>query len=110
MVYDVKDSFLSSCLLSTNEIFQVMRPRKHGPPKAGFSMQKPGALHHARFLSRCLYFIKLAMLTNALPRNFLTPNMQSQVKQIVEYIVLFHAPHFLKARLATAAPRLDLEL
>ena len=54
--------------------------------------------------------MKLAMLADVLPRNFLTPNMRIEVMQLAEYITLFHGPYFLQARLPTAAPRLDLEM
>ena len=82
----------------------------HGQPIVGFTMRKPGAVHHARFLASCLYLMKIFMLADVLPPGVLTPNMRSEVDQIAEYIALFHAPHFLQARMSTAAPRLDLEL
>ena len=73
-------------------------------------MRKPGALHHARFLASCLYILKMAMLRDVLPAGVLTPKMKEEVIVVAEYIALFHAPHFLQAQIASAAPRLDLEM
>ena len=73
-------------------------------------MRKPGALHHARFLASSLYLLKMAMLRDVLPAGLLTPRMKEEVVEMAEYITLFHAPHFLQARVASAAPRLDLEM
>ena len=93
-----------------NPPVQVRRPRLHGQPTLGFFMRKPGALHHARFLASCLYLMKMAMLRDVLPAGILTPRMKEKVIEVAEYIALFHAPHFLQARIASVAPRLDLEL
>ena len=73
-------------------------------------MRKPGALHHARFMASSLYILEITMLQNNLPRGMLTPNMKARITRMTPFISLFHAPHFLKAILAAAAPRLDLKL
>lgn len=52
----------------------------------------------------------MAMLRDVLPAGLLTPRMKEEVVEMAEYITLFHAPHFLQARVASAAPRLDLEM
>ena len=73
-------------------------------------MRKPGALHHARFMASSLYILKITMLQNNLPRGMLTPNMKTGITRMAQFIALLNAPHFLKANLAAAAPRLDLKL
>ena len=50
------------------------------------------------------------MLQDNLPRGMLTPNMKQGINQMAQYIALFHAPYYLKARIAPAAPRSDLKL
>ena len=88
----------------------VVRPRKHGDDHYGFTMRKPGAHHHARFMSKCLYLIKITMLSDVLPEGYICPEEMDGIKRMTQYICLFHGPHFLKARLAAEAPGLDLEL
>lgn len=99
-------------------IFQVNRPR-HRPAEPGlpdqrqhddFVMRAPGALHHARFLASCLYIMKLTMLADNLRPGLVTPNMKVNIDRMALYIALFHGPWFLQACLASAAPRLDMEL
>lgn len=72
-------------------------------------MRAPGALHHARFLASALYILKLALLADDLPPGVLTPAKRVNVDRMAQYISLFHGPWFLQARLAAAAPRLDLQ-
>lgn len=88
----------------------VARPRKKGPPVIGFNMRKPGALHHARFMSSSLYLMKISMLVPSLPPNMLTAEKEEEVKRMAQFIALFYAPYFLQARLPTLAPLLDIKL
>ena len=72
-------------------------------------MRKPGAVHHARFMA-CLYILKITVLQDNIPRGMLTPNIRQGINPMAQYIALFHVPYYLKARIAPAAPRLDLKL
>ena len=85
----------------------MIRPRKGKPANVGFRMMKPGAFHHARFMAKSQYMLKSFMLREAIPE-IVTPDIQDDIRRMVDYIVYFHGPYFLKARLATATPRLDL--
>ena len=106
-----RDDYRELCELVVHYLGgQVMRPHKNRPPVHGFEMRKPGALHHARFLASCLYILKLSMLADALPQGTMTPNEREKVDRLAQYIALFHAPYFLQASLASAAPRLDITL
>ena len=64
-------------------------------------MRQPGALHHARFMAKGLYILKIAMLADERPHRIL---------MLAQFILLFCTPYFLTARLSTAQPRQDLTL
>ena len=73
-------------------------------------IRAPGALHHARFLSKGLYILKIVMLADVTPHGLLTPNMLAGLDRMAQFAAIFYAPWFLQARLAPPAPRLDLQL
>ena len=89
---------------------QVIRPRANGPPQVGFNMRQPGALHHARFMAKGIYIMKIAMLVDELPHNFLTRHQREGVRRMAVFIAIFYTPYFLTARLPACAPREDLTL
>ena len=68
-------------------------------------IRKPGAFHRARFMASCLYLYKIYMFNSQFTE--LSPDELTQVSIMVEYIALIHVPYFLKAPLATSAPRQD---
>ena len=70
-----------------------------------FHMNSPGAYHHARFMGRCLYVLKIFLLLNLFPLSF---QKKTSLKKIADFIILFYVKYFLSSRLSTAAPRLDL--
>ena len=88
---------------------QVVRARKDGTVKAGFTMRHPGAFHQARFLAKSLYLIKMSMMASVLPPDVLPADKQHAVNRMTHFIVLFHAKYFLQAFLTSAAPRLHLQ-
>ena len=61
-------------------------------------------------LASSLYILKLALLANVCPRGLLTPNMLDGIDKMAQFIAIFHGPWYLQARIAAAAPRLDLQL
>ena len=85
---------------------QVVRPGRPG----GFVMRAPGALHHARFMASCLYLLKMALLSDVLPRGLVTAAMRTKIDRMALYIALFHGPWFLQSRVPVVAPRLDMQL
>ncbi len=89
---------------------EVMRPRVNGPPQPGFRMRRPGALHHARFMAKGLYILKIAMLSDVLPQDVLPANKHAGITRMAQFIVLFYTRYYLMARLPTAAPQQDLTL
>ena len=85
----------------------VLRPRAGRPPVAGFRMRKPGSTNQTRFMGIGLHEFKIAMMQGQFGQT-VVGRRQSQA--LAEYLALIHAPYFLQARLAIAAPRLDCDL
>lgn len=89
---------------------QVIRKRKNGQltyPR--FTMRKPGAFNHARFLAKALYLIKISMMMDVIPDNVVPADKREAVDRMARFIVVFHSKYFLQAFLSTAGPRIDLQ-
>lgn len=64
-----------------------------------------------RFMQQGLYLLKIAMLRGRGRNRFHLSQREEQcVEAMAEYICLFFVQHYLQARLACAAPRVDLAL
>ena len=62
-------------------------------------------------MQQAIYLLKIAMLQGREPNKFfLTQREEQCVLALAEYTVLFFVPHYLQARFASAAPRLDRDL
>ncbi len=85
--------------------------KKAAPPKmVKFNMERPGALHHARFMAKSIYYIKMFMLTpQLLNQTLITRFVANKIKRMATYIILLYGQYFLQTALTTAAPRIDLE-
>jgi hypothetical protein len=79
--------------IRAGEVFQV------------FELRKPGAYHHARFMGKSLYILKIYLLSHVFE---LSRRDSKNLDGIAEYIILIYVRYFLSSRLSTAAPRLDL--
>jgi hypothetical protein len=77
-----------------------------GEIKGRFVFRKPGAFHHARFMSKCIYYLKIQMM-NA--RFIMSNEERSQVRRMADFVALFHSKSFLRSSLASAAPVEDLQ-
>ena len=87
---------------------QVLRPRDGGrPPVIGFRMRRPGAFHHARFMAKSLYILKIAMFKDHFA---LTNRQRNCFVALAQFVALIYAPYYLQSSLAIAAPRLDRAL
>lgn len=69
--------------------------------KHRFQFRKPGAQHHARFMSKAIYFLKIFMMSD---RFELDDVEYSQVKKMAHFIALFYTKTFLRTRIACFAP------
>ena len=77
--------------------------------EVSFNMEDPGAFHHARFMSKAIYFIKMFMLLPQLTQLDLITNVESvAIERMSTFIVLLYGQYFLQTALTTSAPRLDL--
>ena len=85
--------------------------KKAAPPKlVEFKMERPGALHHARFMAKSIHYIKMFMLTpQLLNQTLITRSEANKIQRMATFIILLYGQYFLQTGLTTAAPRLDLE-
>ena len=74
-----------------------------------WSMQKPGAVHHARFMSRANQYMQLYMTMHQIPNNVITRHERNQIHRVACWCFYIYAKYFLQAMLPAQAPRLDLE-
>ncbi len=72
-----------------------------------FEMYVPGAYHHARFMGKSIYLLKIFLLSHVFP---LTPRERQNISRLVGYVIHLYSRYFLSAPLATAAPRHDISL
>ena len=71
---------------------------------AKFRMQKPGAYHHARWMSKVLYVLKLAMLQPPFVDNI------QNIRSLALFYSVFYAKQWLSCILPSEAPSQDLSL
>ena len=75
-------------------------------PARNFHLRKPGAVHHARFMSKAIYLLKMELMSE---RFDFTVEERRQVNQMAVFISLFYARLFLRSRIAVFAPIDDLQ-
>lgn len=81
-----------------------------GTPPQGFSFKRPGANHHARWLAKAIYSLKIFLFKDQFFKN---PDISRDVKslrQICIFIVLFYVKAWFTAPNAIDAPNHDLSL
>ena len=71
-----------------------------------FTFKFPGADHHARWLSKAIYDVKIDLLSNQF---IMEDKEQVEVAVIAEFVCLFYAKAFFCCPLPAAAPRCYLE-
>lgn len=65
------------------------------PPPRKFVLRKPGAYHHARFMHKEIYYLKLFLISE---RFALSDVEKSQIKRMATFIGVFHSYGFLRSR------------
>jgi hypothetical protein len=75
-------------------------------PVRTFKLRKPGANHHARFMSKAIYYLKMFLMSK---RFDLTLNEEQEVERMAFFVGLFHSQAFLTSRLACSAPSNDFK-
>ena len=71
----------------------------------GFTLKKPGACHHARFMAKAIYILKIFILSHVF--NKLTVRQGRVINRMTTFILSLYGRYFLQSSLATASPRLD---
>ena len=72
----------------------------------GFAFRMPGADHHARWMSKVIYNLKIRLLSKIFK---LSPEEKEQVDKVTEFAVLFYTKYWLETPLPASAARHDLE-
>ena len=70
-----------------------------------FKFRLPGPDHHARWMSKCLYYLKMKLLKKQF---MMTEQEQQEVEQITEFLVIFYIKAWFESPLPTSAARNDL--
>ena len=70
-----------------------------------FQFLLPGPDHHARWMSKCLYYLKLKLLLKTFK---ISDVQQAQVEEISTFILIFYVKAWFLSPLSTAAARNDL--
>ena len=71
----------------------------------GFMFRLPGPDHHARWMSKCIYILKLCLLLDQFQ---MSADEKVQVVEVSKYVMLLYVKHWLESPLPTAAARNDL--
>jgi hypothetical protein len=71
----------------------------------GFQFLMPGPDHHARWMSKCLYYLKMKLLLNTFE---MSEEEKTQVEEISRFIVILYVKAWFQCPLPTAAARNDL--
>lgn len=75
-------------------------------PARKFFLRQPGAMHHARFMSKSIYLMKMELMTE---RISFSVEERRQVHKMAQFIALFYAKYFLRSRIAVFSPLDDLK-
>ena len=77
-------------------------------PKRGVHFMAPGALHHARWMAKAIYYcLKIWVFREQLT---LKESELGSLKSFCEFIVEFYVSYWFQCSISVSAPRLDLEL
>ena len=91
------------------EIFRKSNINDTELRKIDFKMERPGAFHHARFMAKAIYYIKMfVLLPQLLDKSIFTYAEGNQIERMATFIILVYGQYFLQSALTAAAPRLDL--
>ena len=66
----------------------------------GFQFLQPGPDHHARWMSKCLYYLKMKLLSNVFN---MSEKEKSEVEEISQFIVILYVKAWFMSPLPTAA-------
>ncbi|XP_065681331.1 uncharacterized protein LOC105843071 [Hydra vulgaris] len=67
-----------------------------------YKFRTPGAVHHARFMAKGIYYLKLQLMMDAIPS--LEKWLKHEITEVATFVSVFYTTWFLKAELSAAAP------
>ena len=67
-----------------------------------FRFYMPGPVHHARFMAKALYYLKMYLLLDHIPG--LTKENKEEISDMAMFVSIFYAKWFLRAELPAASP------
>jgi hypothetical protein len=75
-------------------------------PVREFYLRRPAALHHALFMKKAIYIIRMELMSERID---LGVEERRHVHQMANFIALFYAKYFLRSRIAVFAPHDDFK-
>jgi len=88
------------------ELLELMIIFLGGIPLRGISFRIPGAFHHARWMSKAIYCLKIFIFRNQF---FLSHDDLNGIKNICIFIVRLYVKAWIRSPFATEAPLQDLQ-
>ena len=79
------------------------------PYDHAWTMKRPGAVSHARFIAKAIYLIKINMTSHQLPMHVLTADQKFLVERVSKFVLFIYGKYFLQSMIPSSAPHLDLE-
>nr|XP_047132678.1 uncharacterized protein LOC124811337 [Hydra vulgaris] len=72
-----------------------------------YRLRKPGPVHHARFLAKGIYFLKMHLLLNNI--SSLTDFEKKEINDMAFFTAVFYTEWFIKAEIPAVAPYQDMK-
>lgn len=71
-----------------------------------FQFQWPGPVHHARFMAKAIYYLKMQLVSNFV--TIFSEEERKEISSMSEFVGVFYSHWFLRCAMSTQAPRQDL--
>ena len=75
-----------------------------------FQLSRPGADHHARWMSKCIYFLKLFLLSDQFPQSQLSWQKKKKVETMAIFIIFPYLQSWFTSPSLLGAAQNDLDL
>ena len=94
-------------MITRNNVCNVLGGKL--PDDKQFRMKAPGARHHARWMSKVIYTIKIAMLKHQLGKE-ISGGLLKKIVELAQFLCLYYVKPWMRATLPVQAPIEDLNL
>ncbi|XP_065679431.1 uncharacterized protein LOC136093970 [Hydra vulgaris] len=78
-------------------------------PSIKYKIRKTGAIHHAHFLAKAIYYLKMQLLYSQLDLVQENNDLKMEIKLIAEFVACFYAKWYLESSNVSKAPNLDMK-